>query len=1049
MLPLVLCILLLPVFVAGLSDPERIAWVTGNLHRDADTCPPCFNCLLPQFPCENYGQCQSDTGRCTNCPAGFGGDNCGIPLCNHLGAPNRKPPPKPNTPCTCDDGWAGINCNVCQNDLVCTKLPSLIGSPNVTCYRGGIIVHQLFRFCEANLGPFYDRILKGRKIFLTMDGIRTAKNPKHHTIAFQAWLDAEEGFSCLAQECVHDTTNAQPPLNITYSCPTLTCKCITHASVCDPKQLLDLTPILSQIKGPATIACNENGTQCLIQEPQLSLYFSGGMSLNCTSGECVRSSQVPGHSAPPAAISTIGLISIILSLLLFFASLIYAVYYLFRRQQDMLSDISIRSMTPEEETRLFMETHIPANIVFKNLTYRIGSQHLILQSIYGAIHPGKVLAIMGGSGAGKTSLLDILAGKRKKGAVYGDILVNGAPLSPKEYRAMCGYVDQEDTLLDTLTVRETLTYSAMLRLPRTMSMEAKKLRVEQTMQELSIDHLADRVVGRSDARGISGGEKRRLSIAQELVTSPSILLLDEPTSGLDSYHAYHVMATLVKVAKRFQRTIICTIHQPRSDLFGLFDSVLLLSCGQVIYSGPSGDIPEYLDSIGLPCPSGYNMADHLLDITLNTEEDEIFTGGLGNNDRDSEEQMVSESQPLLSSSSERSQVWWADAVSYSKHLYSQCLKRMREIFGSRSSSGSSPQRVLLLERRAGLLSRNFIHSSIGGKFIADFDRQAQQQSQPQADGTPTPVMPVLSAGFSSSTLESHEEQQMGTMNLEEKIQTKIPFWSQVQILSGRTLINIYRNPHLLLAHYGLAVLLALFCGLLFFNITNDMQGVQNRLGCLFFICAFFGFGAMSSLEFFSKERVLFLRERSNGYYLPSAYYISKILFDLIPLRTVPPILFGSTVYFLIGLYPTVGAFVRFLVCLVVFNLVSASICLVVAVAFRQAAVANLTASLLILFSMLFAGFLLNRDRMLFLVSWIQYLSAFRYAYEALLVNELKDIQLHDDTIVDIDIPGVLILQQMGFDPNGYWKDIWMLLLMFLVCTIGAYLLLRFRVKEKK
>jgi ABC-type multidrug transport system ATPase subunit len=176
---------------------------------------------------------------------------------------------------------------------------------------------------------------------------------------------------------------------------------------------------------------------------------------------------------------------------------------------------------------------------------------------------------------------------------------------------ICRYVDQEDTLLGTLTVRETLMYSAMLRLPKNMSLQAKKVRVQQTMMELGIDHIADRKIGVPGKRGISGGEKRRVSIAQELVTSPSILFLDEPTSGLDAYNAFVVIDTIVKLAKNYNRTVVFTIHQPRTNIFAKFDQLLVLAAGEMIYSGSASDTASHFNSVGFPIPALYNPADFL------------------------------------------------------------------------------------------------------------------------------------------------------------------------------------------------------------------------------------------------------------------------------------------------------------------------------------------------------------------------------------------------------------------------------------------------------
>lgn len=184
-----------------------------------------------------------------------------------------------------------------------------------------------------------------------------------------------------------------------------------------------------------------------------------------------------------------------------------------------------------------MTDHVPASLHFTSLTYTLGNQ-TILDSISGSVKPGQVMAIMGASGAGKSTFLDILARKRKKGAVSGTTLVNGREVADEMFKNVMGFVDQEDTLMSTLTVYETVLYSALLRLPREMSIEAKKFRTLETMNELGILGIKDSRIGDSGRRSISGGEKRRVSIACELVTSPSILFLDEPTSGEYSLVVY-------------------------------------------------------------------------------------------------------------------------------------------------------------------------------------------------------------------------------------------------------------------------------------------------------------------------------------------------------------------------------------------------------------------------------------------------------------------------------------------------------------------------------
>ncbi|KAK4492355.1 hypothetical protein RD792_003159 [Penstemon davidsonii] len=212
-----------------------------------------------------------------------------------------------------------------------------------------------------------------------------------------------------------------------------------------------------------------------------------------------------------------------------------------------------------------------------------GPTKKLLHGLNGHAEPGRIMAIMGPSGSGKSTLLDTLAGRLARNIVMtGNILLNG-----KKRRLDFGvvaYVTQEDVLLGTLTVRETISYSANLRLPSTLSKEEVKGIVEGTIMELGLLDCADTQVGNWQLRGISGGEKKRLSIALEILTRPRLLFLDEPTSGLDSASAFFVIQSIKNLA-RDGRTVISSIHQPSSEVFALFDDLYLLSGGETVYFG--------------------------------------------------------------------------------------------------------------------------------------------------------------------------------------------------------------------------------------------------------------------------------------------------------------------------------------------------------------------------------------------------------------------------------------------------------------------------------
>ncbi|KAL6042921.1 Broad substrate specificity ATP-binding cassette transporter ABCG2 [Balamuthia mandrillaris] len=240
----------------------------------------------------------------------------------------------------------------------------------------------------------------------------------------------------------------------------------------------------------------------------------------------------------------------------------------------------------------------------------------ILFDLNGIIRPGELLAIMGPTGSGKTTLLNILAGRTKKN-VTGQILINGKK-PKKNIKRQTAYVLQDDVFFPNLTVRETLTYTALVKLPRSLTWKQKKQRVEEVISELSIEKCANTIIGGPFQRGVSGGERKRTNIGNELLMNPSLVLLDEPTSGLDSSTALSLVYTMKALAQS-GRTVITTIHQPSSAMYGMFDNVLLLADGHIVYYGPAKDAVAYFSRLGYSCSPFYNPADFLLEV-LTTEE---------------------------------------------------------------------------------------------------------------------------------------------------------------------------------------------------------------------------------------------------------------------------------------------------------------------------------------------------------------------------------------------------------------------------------------------
>ncbi|KAL2546044.1 ABC transporter G family member 7 [Forsythia ovata] len=243
------------------------------------------------------------------------------------------------------------------------------------------------------------------------------------------------------------------------------------------------------------------------------------------------------------------------------------------------------------------------------------SVRFLLQNVSGEAKPGRLLAIMGPSGSGKTTLLNVLAGQivaSPRLHLSGLLEVNGQPFSNKAYKF--AYVRQEDLFFSQLTVRETLSLAAELQLQNISSVEERDEYVNDLLFNLGLVSCADSRVGDAKVRGISGGEKKRLALACELIASPSVIFADEPTTGLDAFQAEKVMETLRQLAQD-GHTVICSIHQPRSSVYEKFDDIVLLTEGALVFAGPARDEPlAYFSKFGYICPDHVNPAEFLADL---------------------------------------------------------------------------------------------------------------------------------------------------------------------------------------------------------------------------------------------------------------------------------------------------------------------------------------------------------------------------------------------------------------------------------------------------
>ncbi|OBS66129.1 hypothetical protein A6R68_05332 [Neotoma lepida] len=423
-------------------------------------------------------------------------------------------------------------------------------------------------------------------------------------------------------------------------------------------------------------------------------------------------------------------------------------------------------------------------------------------------------AILGPTGGGKSSLLDVLAARKDPQGLSGDVLINGAP-QPANFKCTSGYVVQDDVVMGTLTVRENLQFSAALRLPTTMKNHEKNERINMVIKELGLNKVADSKVGTQFTRGVSGGERKRTSIGMELITDPSILFLDEPTTGLDSSTANAVLLLLKRMSKN-GRTIIFSIHQPRYSIFKLFDSLTLLASGKLMYHGPAQEALDYFASAGYHCEPYNNPADFFLDV-INGDSSAVM------------------------------------------------LNREEEDQEANKTEEPSKREKPIIEK----LAEFYAKSSIYRETKAELDRLPRAQKKKG-----------LSAFKESPYVTS--------------------FCHQLRWIAKRSFKNLLGNPQASVAQIIVTIILALVIGAIYFGLTNDRAGIQNRAGVLFFLTTNQCFSSVSAVELFVVEKKLFIHEYISGYYRVSAYFFGKLVSDLLPMRLLPSVIFTSILYFMLG-----------------------------------------------------------------------------------------------------------------------------------------------------
>ncbi|KAJ5106337.1 hypothetical protein N7456_003012 [Penicillium angulare] len=344
-----------------------------------------------------------------------------------------------------------------------------------------------------------------------------------------------------------------------------------------------------------------------------------------------------------------------------------------------------------------------------------GSQSSLLGPISTVFHPGRLVAVMGASGSGKTTLLSVLSGRlasstKSRYHTTGSILYNGECASDDEIRKFASFVHQDDIhLLPSLTVRATLRFVAHMTLPNSISDDEKNARAEATIRRFGLRHCADTVIGNNIVKGLSGGEKRRVSIACTILKMPEVVILDEPTSGLDTFTALSVIEILEGLAME-GRTVVFSVHQPTARMLRRFSDILVLGPkGMPVYAGSSDDMVSHFSRLGFNCPLTTNVGDFVMDLAtshIDNTEDQQRLSHLTKHAKDSVDNIYELSNPFDSAvelQGTSSDLWDgvqssnAPQISFSKPSSNPFFKSFRLVI-QRSTTNICSQPFLLLAR---------------------------------------------------------------------------------------------------------------------------------------------------------------------------------------------------------------------------------------------------------------------------------------------------------------------------------------------------------------
>ncbi|XP_038978038.1 ABC transporter G family member STR2-like [Phoenix dactylifera] len=686
----------------------------------------------------------------------------------------------------------------------------------------------------------------------------------------------------------------------------------------------------------------------------------------------------------------------------------------------------------------------------------------LLHRITGYAPKRCVTAVMGPSGAGKSTFLDALAGRIASGSLKGRVSLDGAEMSPSLIKRSSAYIMQDDRLFPMLTVYETLMFAADFRLG-SISRADKKQRVEKLIEQLGLTSSRNTRIGDEGMRGVSGGERRRVSIGVDIIHGPPLLFLDEPTSGLDSTSAHSVIERVYHIA-RAGSTVILTIHQPSYRIQMLLDHLIILARGQLMFMGAPKDVAGHLGRMGRKVPTGENSIEHLLDVIQEYDQSEVGVTALA------QFCLTGLKPPRVSSKGDQhsvSTVPPTPVVAGHHHRgLGGALGAVERLGGKqggmeefdhsvRSASSRSPwsgsqSGIMETLKFTPSRHRRDYHHQRGSNNPPSLSPGCYTYSNEILPGTPTPHSSDYTVNegdyLTPNILGGAPTEQVGLMGLGPNFANS--YLVEVWVLMRRNLTNIWRTPELFLSRQMVLTVMGSMMATMFLHPKDNPQGITNRLSFFIFTVCLFFFSSNDAVPAFIQERYIFIRETSHNTYRASSYTIAGLV-TYLPFLLVQAATYAFIVWFALRLH---GSFYYFLLVLYVSLLATNSFVIFVSSIVPNFILGYASVIAFTALFFLFCGYFLSSQAIPRGWKWMNTISTMKYPYEGLLMNEfVKHRIFSTDPSTGLTVTGGDILREMSvsLEESAKWKMVLYLLGWAVFYRILFYLILRFASKNQR